>query len=91
MNGRILPGNTLVFQYEELLETEEHTLEDIVDNIFNKLKVFLLNTYILDWEACLNRLIGLNKKVEEFKDEHFLLWEKFYHVHGSHRHRDDDY
>lgn len=83
-----IPEDILIFQYEELLETKEYTLCDIVDNIFNKIKVFLPDTYSLNKEACLERLIGMNKIVEILKDEPFSYWDKFYLIHGSHRNRD---
>ena len=77
----------LTFKYEDVLETEEYTLQKIVDYIHDKLEYFLPKEIKLNKKACLNRLIKMNEKVEELENEKFEVHDMFFLIHGRHRKR----
>ena len=79
--------NFLIFQYEELLETNENTLSDIIDNIYNKLLNLLPRTTVLSKENAINRITMMNERYESIKNKPFSYVDPYYELHGSHRNR----
>jgi hypothetical protein len=79
-------NNVVMFDFNELNETVDNPLSQIVDNIYNKLKNVLVDVD-LDKSKCMGRLIGMNKKYEEIKHKSFDYVDDFYELHGSHRNR----
>jgi len=82
-----LYNNVLVFNYEELLETDTNTLKDIVDNAYDKLILFLPNEIKMIKSDGINRIRSMNKLYEEIKNNDFSYIDPFYELHGSHRGR----
>jgi hypothetical protein len=79
--------NTIQFQYEELNATEDYTVRDIVTHIHDKLYNFLPKEIKLDKESAIERIKNMNKLYEEIRYLPFSHYDKFYHLHGSHRNR----
>ena len=79
-------NNVIIFDFDELNETVDNTLPQIVDNIYNKLKNVLVDVD-LDKSKCIERLIMMNKKYEEIKHKKFSYIDNFFELHGSHRNR----
>jgi hypothetical protein len=77
--------NVVVFDFNELNETETNTIPKIIENIYNKLKNVL--PIELNIENSINRIILMNKRYEEIKHQPFRYIDKFYELHGSHRNR----
>ena len=81
--------NVLCFEYyTEILETKENSLDNIVDNVYNKLYNFLPSSVNLDKNGGMERIINMNSLYEKIKHKPFSYYDKFYHLHGSHRNRD---
>lgn len=80
-------NNFINFNYEDILETENYSLTDIVDFLYKKIRQLLPSEILMDKDSCLNRLINMNKMVEKMKTLPFSEYEEFYHIHGSHRNR----
>tara|TARA_R100001015_G_C4633180_1_gene197796 strand:- start:2355 stop:2954 length:600 start_codon:yes stop_codon:yes gene_type:complete len=81
--------NLLRIQFEELNETPEYPLEQIVENLYAKLKNLLPSDVKLDKESAINRINKMNLRYEEIKDKGFDYVDEFYGLHGSHRNRND--
>jgi hypothetical protein len=81
--------NLLRIQFEELNETPEYSLEQIVENLYVKLKNFLPSDIKLDRESAANRIKNMNLRYQEIKDKDFDYLDQFYGLHGSHRNRND--
>ena len=79
--------NTIVFSYEELNETENNSLQDIVDNIYIKVKKVLPEDIQLDKTKCIERINNMNIRYEEIKHKPFHYVDPFFEIHGSHRNR----
>ena len=79
--------NVVVFPYSELNETDTNTLPNIINNIANKIRD-LLNIE-LDVESGINRITLMNSLYESIKEKPFTFYDRFYHIHGSHRNRKD--
>ena len=81
--------NVVVFPYSELNETEENTLEMIVDNIYNKVSKLLEKHDFIKYnkQTAIERIQKMNQKYEEIKDQPFSYIEDFYGLHGHHRNR----
>lgn len=77
--------NVVVFDFNELNESETNTIPKIIENIYNKLKNVL--TIELNIENSINRIILMNKRYEEIKQQPFSYIDDFYEIHGSHRNR----
>lgn len=77
--------NVIVFDYSELNETEENTIENIVDNLIKKIQHIF--PFELDREGCITRITEMNKRYSEIKNESFRYIDPFYEIHGSHRNR----
>jgi hypothetical protein len=82
-----LGSNHLLLQYEDILEREDYTLSDIINNLYLKYKNFLPSHITLNKDACMTRLKGMNEMVENMKTKPFTVWDNFYGIHGSHRNR----
>lgn len=79
--------NHLVFQYDELLETDTRSLETIVDHIYEKMRKFLPDYIEMDKDDCLKRLTNMNILVKEIANKPFAYVDPFYQIHGGHRNR----
>lgn len=82
--------NVVIFDFNELNETETNTLNNIVDNIYNKITATFgidINNFNLSKEACNTRIMDMNLAYEKIKHEPFINYDTFYHIHGHHRNR----
>lgn len=73
--------NVLIFNVNELNETEEQSMNDIINNVHDKL-LEMININ-LNKELCINRINNMNIFYETIKDKPFNYVEPFYRVHGS--------
>lgn len=82
-------NNVIVFNYDELLETDENTLENLVTNVYKKLTDFLPKELvdIMNLERSIQRIKDMNCFYETIKHKPFKYFDKYYHLHGSHRNR----
>ena len=78
--------NLIIFDYEEINESENHTVEDIISGMYDKLKPVITNVEF-DKNGGVERIRGMNKRYEEIKDMPFDYEDEFYRIHGSHRNR----
>jgi hypothetical protein len=81
-----LYNNVVVFEFNELNETIDNTILQIADNIYNKVKLILPDIE-LNIITCIERIILMNNKYEEIKNEPFSYIDDFFEIHGSHRNR----
>lgn len=79
--------NVIIFDFDELNETENYKLEDIVKNIYEKIKTPLKNIK-LDTKKCFERLTLMNIRYEEIKYFDFNYIDNFFEIHGSHKNRE---
>jgi hypothetical protein len=79
-------NNVVVFDFDELNETIDNTLIQIVNNIYNKIKNVLPNV-TLDKTKCIERIKLMNIRYEEIKNKPFSYVDDFFEIHGSHRNR----
>jgi len=77
--------NVIVFSFDELNESSTNTVPMIIENIYHKINNKL--NIELNIENGINRIISMNKLYEEIKHKDFSYFDKFYHLHGSHRNR----
>jgi hypothetical protein len=77
--------NVLIFNYDELLETDTYSVQDIVDNAHKKLIDFLPRDIVLNKQDAVERIQKMNILYEEISDKPFSYVEDFYQLHGSHR------
>jgi len=77
--------NVLFFNYDELLETETYSVEDIVNNAYNKLRCFLPDDIELNKSDAVERIHKMNTLYEYIKDKPFSYADDFFQLHGSHR------
>lgn len=82
--------NTVVFSFEELNETKNNSIEEIIDNIYIKVKKVLPEDIQLDKTKCIERINNMNKRYEEIKHKSFKYIDPFFEIHGSHRNRSND-
>ena len=78
--------NVVVFDFNELNETSDNTLVQIVDNIYTKVKD-ILNDIDLDTKKCIKRILLMNIRYNEIKHKSFDYIDDFFEIHGSHRNR----
>ena len=71
--------NVFVFDYEELIA--ESVVEDVHKALAGRIPEYA------DLEKAKERLVAMNKVYEEIKHLPFSYWDKFYHIHGSHKSR----
>jgi len=79
--------NVVIFQYEEILETESWSVLSICTNIYNKVLSVIENINpesIKDMEA---RILEMNRIYDQIKDKPFKYYDEYFHIHGSHRGR----
>ena len=79
--------NVVIFDYDELNETEENTLDKIVNNIYERVKPVLPENTELDKKKCKNRIEKMNERYEEIKHKPFSYIDHYYELHGHHRYR----
>ena len=86
-------SNVLVINYDKLLETNNNSIKDIVDYIFNKFNNFIPKELKpnkdddLIKDDMVKRFKKVNETVELMKDKPFSEWDKFTGIHGHHRNR----
>ena len=81
-------NNVVVFDYNELNETEENTIPIIMQNIHDKINNML--GVEVNVESGINRINLMNTRYEEIKDKPFSYIDPFFEIHGSHRNRKVD-
>ena len=77
----------LRIQYDDLLETPQYTIDDIVAFVHCKVSRFLPAGIRLDIPAAVERIEKMNMLYETIKDRPFAYYDPFFHIHGSHRSR----
>jgi len=77
--------NVVIINYDDLLETDENTVENIVDHVKRKLYPVLPKTVELNEQDAITRIKNMNSLYEFIKEKPFTFVDKFYHLHGSHR------
>ena len=80
-----LYDNVIVFSFEELNETEDNTIPNIINNIYTKIKDVV--NIDLNIESGIDRINRMNTCYNEIKDKQFDYIDYYYHIHGSHRNR----
>jgi hypothetical protein len=86
-------SNVLVINYDKLLETDNNSLKNIIDYIFNEFNNFIPKELKPNKDDDLikddmeKRIKILNEVVYQLKDKEFSDWDKFTGIHGSHRNR----
>ena len=81
-------NNVIIFNFIELNETENNTIPQIIDTIYEKLYKLLCNYEIkLNKESGIERIINMNKRYEKIKHNNFDYIDDFFELHGSHRNR----
>lgn len=79
-------SNVIIFDYNEFTETNDNTIIQTVDNIYNKLYP-ILSHLELDKQKCMERIQLMNQRYEEIKNKPFEFVDPFFELHGSHRNR----
>jgi len=91
--GYILPDkfrnlkNVVIFDFDELNETENYNVKSIVLHVYSKIKKILPTTLDLKINDAITRIENMNKLYETIKHKPFEYVDKFYHIHGAHRGR----
>ena len=80
--------NVLLFDYNEILETDSYTTDQIIENTYNKLLAFLPESVLLDKETCITRIENMNETYKEIENKDFSHVDDFFQLHGKHRNRD---
>jgi hypothetical protein len=86
-------SNVLVINYDNLLESNNNSLKNIIDYVFNKLNNFIPNEIKRQRDNDLikndmeKRVNILNEIVKQMKDKPFSEYDRFTGIHGSHRNR----
>jgi len=79
--------NVIVFRFEELNETNDNPLVQIVDNIYTKVKDVLPPDIELNQSTCIERINNMNIRCKEIQNMSFNYVDDFFEIHGSHRNR----
>lgn len=85
--------NICTIPYRTLLETPQRSVEQIVTDVYAKLKMCIPNHVFPEGNAKLHiqnavkRIKAMNALCERIKDKPFSYWDRFYGIHGSHRNR----
>ena len=74
-----------VFQFEELNETPNNSVTNIVDTVYKKLIDKL--PFTLNKKTAVERVNNMNALYERIKERPFAYYDKFYCIHGHHRGR----
>lgn len=83
--------NVLFIKYDEILETEKNSVENICNNIFIKCNNFLPDNYMVYIRKnisiinAINRINNMNNRYKDIKNKPFDFVDKYYQLHGSHR------
>jgi hypothetical protein len=82
-------NNVIVFDFNELNETEANPLSNIIETIYHPLsKLLAKHDFIkLNKETGIQRLMNMNKRYQEIKNKPFNYVDPFFEIHGSHRNR----
>lgn len=80
--------NVLCFDYNELLEIDEYSMNEIIENVYNKLCDFLPHYLSLDKLTCEKRIEKMNQTYKEIENKEFSYVDDFFQLHGRHRNRD---
>ena len=86
-------SNVLVINYNNLLETNNNSIKNIIDYIFNEFNNFIPKELKPNKDDDLikddmtKRFKKVNETVELMKDKPFSQWDKFTGIHGHHRNR----
>jgi hypothetical protein len=83
-------NNVIVFDFDELNETNEKSIVQIVDNIYFKM-TNLIKDLELDKEKCIKRIELMNNRYKEIKEKPFTYIDDFFELHGSHRNRKNNH
>lgn len=87
-------SNVLVINYDKLLETNNNSIKNIVDYIFNEFNNFIPKELKPNKDDDLikddmeKRIKIVNETVKLMKDKTFSEWDKFTGIHGHHRNRE---
>jgi len=84
--------NVIIFDYDELLETPENSLDAIINLVHDRLVNMIPEECLdrpLNKESALKRIIEMNILCEEIADKPHSYYDEFYHIHGSHRSKND--
>ena len=79
-------NNVAIFDFDEINETNDYSLNQIVDNIYTKIRKVLPNIE-LNKTKCIERINLMNIRYEEIKSNPFSYVDNFFEIHGSHRNR----
>lgn len=79
--------NVVTFDFAELLETNENSVEDIVKRVHDKLQILLENSHNLNLQNGIKRVNDMNDRYKCIQDKPFSYIDPFYEIHGSHRNR----
>ncbi len=84
--------NVLIFPYTDLLETDIYGVENIVKTVYTKLSSFLPGETVseMKMDRAVKRIKDMNALYKTIKDKPFSYYNKYYHIHGSHRSQDSD-
>lgn len=84
----------LVINYDKILETNDNSIKNIIDYLFDKFNNFIPKELIPNKDDDLikddmeKRLIKVNETVELMNDKPFDIWDEFTCIHGHHRNRE---
>lgn len=81
-------ANVITFSYSEILETDSWSILDICTNIYNKVSTVIKDINPQSIKDMESRIIEMNKLYETIKHKPFEYHDKYFHIHGSHRNRD---
>ena len=85
--------NVLIINYNKLLVNDNYSQKRMINYIFNKFNKFIPKNLKPNKDDALiikdmeKRYNIVNETVERLKDKEFTFWDKFTHIHGSHRNR----
>ena len=85
--------NVLIINYDKLLETNDNSMEDIIEYTFNEFNNFIPKELKPDKDDesikddMKKRMKLVNDTVELMKHKPFSQFDTFTHIHGSHRDR----
>ena len=86
-------SNVLIINYDKLLINDNYSQKNMIDYIFNKINNFIPKNLKPNKDDDLikddmeKRFNIVNETVAKLKDKPFNTFDKFTHVHGSHRDR----
>ena len=86
-------SNVLIINYDKLLVNDNNSQKNVINYIFNKFNDFIPKELKPNKDDDLikdnieKRFNILNETVKKMKHKKFKEWDKFTHIHGSHRNR----